>query len=69
IVIKNSEIQGGTVHSHGDHRIAMSFAVASLRAKGEIVIRDCANVATSFPNFVELASEVGLNISVEDDSE
>lgn len=68
IVIKNSEIQGGTVHSHGDHRIAMSFAVASLRAKGEIVIRDCANVATSFPNFVELASEVGLNISVEDDS-
>jgi 3-phosphoshikimate 1-carboxyvinyltransferase len=67
IVIKGCEMEGGTVHSHGDHRIAMSFAVASLRAKGEIIIRDCANVATSFPNFVELASEVGLNISVEED--
>ena len=67
IVIKGCDMQGGTVHSHGDHRIAMSFAVASLRAKGEIIIRDCANVATSFPNFVELASEVGLNIEVEDD--
>ncbi len=65
IVIKGSKISGGTVHSHGDHRIAMSFAVASLRAEGEIVIRDCANVATSFPNFVELAETVGLNIAVE----
>lgn len=67
IVIKGTEIQGGTVHSHGDHRIAMSFAVAALRAKGEIIIRDCANVATSFPNFVELASSVGMNIQVEDE--
>ena len=43
--------QGGTVHSHGDHRIAMAFAVASLRAQNEIRILDCANVATSFPLF------------------
>lgn len=67
IVIKGCDMHAGTVHSHGDHRIAMSFAVASLRAKGEIIIRDCANVATSFPNFVELAKEVGLNIDVEED--
>jgi len=65
IVIKNSKIQGGTVHSHGDHRIAMSFAVASLISEGDISINDCANVATSFPNFVELAGQVGMNISVE----
>jgi 3-phosphoshikimate 1-carboxyvinyltransferase len=64
IVIKGSAIKGGTVHSHGDHRIAMAFAVAALRAKGEILINDCANVATSFPNFVELAEGVGLNIEV-----
>ena len=52
----------GTVDSHGDHRIAMSFAVASLRAKGKIEILDVANVATSFPGFVELSRSVGLHI-------
>lgn len=59
----------GTVESHGDHRIAMAFAVASLRAQGVIRIKDCANVATSFPNFVRLASHVGLNLSVEGQDE
>ena len=54
---------GGTVNSHGDHRIAMSFAVASLKARDPIRIRDVANVATSFPGFVELAQSVGIRIS------
>ena len=54
---------GGTVASHGDHRIAMSFAVASLRARDPIRILDVANVATSFPGFVELAQSVGLRIA------
>jgi 3-phosphoshikimate 1-carboxyvinyltransferase len=53
---------GGELDSFGDHRIAMSFAVASLRAAKPIVIRDVANVATSFPGFVELASSVGLHV-------
>ncbi len=65
IVIQGATMGGGEIHSHGDHRIAMSFAIASLRAKGEIMIRDCANVATSFPNFVELAQKVGIRLSVE----
>src|SRR5690606_17455762 len=67
IVIQGGPMGGGEVHSHSDHRIAMSFAVASLRARGEIIIRDCANVATSFPNFVELAQQVGMQLSVEAD--
>jgi 3-phosphoshikimate 1-carboxyvinyltransferase len=54
---------GGDIDSHGDHRVAMSFAIASLRASDAITIRDVANVATSFPGFVELACSVGLNIS------
>jgi cyclohexadieny/prephenate dehydrogenase / 3-phosphoshikimate 1-carboxyvinyltransferase len=54
---------GGTVDSHGDHRIAMSFAVASLKASGPIRILDVANVATSFPGFVELAQGVGIRIA------
>ena len=53
---------GGEVDSFGDHRIAMSFAVASLRAAKAISIRDVANVATSFPGFVGLARSVGLDI-------
>ena len=65
IRIVGSEISGGEVDSFTDHRIAMAFAVAGLRASGEIVIRDCANVATSFPGFVALANEIGLPISAE----
>jgi 3-phosphoshikimate 1-carboxyvinyltransferase len=52
----------GAVDSLGDHRIAMSFCIASLRAAGPIEIRDVANVATSFPGFVGLARSVGLAI-------
>ena len=51
---------GGTVESLGDHRIAISFAVAALRAAAPIVVRDCANVATSFPSFQALAQGVGM---------
>jgi 3-phosphoshikimate 1-carboxyvinyltransferase len=54
--------KSGTVDSRGDHRIAMSFAVASLRARGEIEILDVANVATSFPGFVEISRTAGLHI-------
>jgi 3-phosphoshikimate 1-carboxyvinyltransferase len=53
---------GGEIDSHGDHRIAMSFAVASLRASKPLVVRDVANVATSFPGFVDLARSVGLDV-------
>jgi 3-phosphoshikimate 1-carboxyvinyltransferase len=53
---------GGAIDSFGDHRIAMSFAVASLRAADAISIRDVANVATSFPGFVGLAQSVGLDV-------
>jgi 3-phosphoshikimate 1-carboxyvinyltransferase len=53
---------GGAVDSFGDHRIAMSFSIASLRAAEPIEIRDVANVATSFPGFVSLARSVGLDI-------
>jgi len=53
---------GGAVDSCGDHRVAMSFAVASLRATAPIRIEDVANVATSFPGFVDLARSIGLAV-------
>ena len=55
---------GGTIESHGDHRIAMAFATAAVRARAPIEIRDVASVATSFPNFVTSAREVGLQIEL-----
>jgi 3-phosphoshikimate 1-carboxyvinyltransferase len=58
--------RGGEIDSFGDHRIAMSFAVASLRAAQPISIRDVANVSTSFPGFVALARSAGLDISESD---
>jgi 3-phosphoshikimate 1-carboxyvinyltransferase len=63
IIIQGGSINGGVVESHGDHRVAMALSVASLRATGVISIRDCANVDTSFPGFVELARQSGLNLS------
>lgn len=58
---------GGEIDSHGDHRIAMSFSIASLQLKmgNTITIRDCANVNTSFPGFVELAAGAGLALTAE----
>ncbi|WP_190600052.1 3-phosphoshikimate 1-carboxyvinyltransferase [Candidatus Vesicomyidisocius sp. SY067_SCS001] len=65
------KIQGGvfskpssTIKSHHDHRISMSFAVASLRCHYAIEIEDVDNVQTSFPNFVELANQIGMNINL-----
>lgn len=54
---------GGEVEAFGDHRIAMAFSMAGLRADGEIVVNDCDNVQTSFPSFVATAQDAGLRIT------
>ena len=64
IIIQGGKLNGGVVDSHGDHRIAMAFAMSALRGNGIVTIRDCKNVATSFPDFVELAKRAGLAIEV-----
>ena len=65
IIIDGGSIGGGEVHGHGDHRISMAFSVASLRATAPIRIHDCANVATSFPNFLALCKQVGMRVAQE----
>ncbi len=62
MLIHGGELRGGQVQSHGDHRVAMAFAMAALRASDEIQVQDCANVPTSFPGFVSLARAAGLSI-------
>jgi 3-phosphoshikimate 1-carboxyvinyltransferase len=62
MIIKGGEIGGGQVETHDDHRIAMSFSVAALRASDTIVVNNCGHVATSFPGFSSLAKQVGISI-------
>ena len=66
MILHGGTLHGGEVHAHGDHRIAMAFAMAALRADGPVVIHDCANVNTSFPGFVDLAGRLGLAIAAGD---
>jgi 3-phosphoshikimate 1-carboxyvinyltransferase len=61
--IHGGRLQGGAVDSRGDHRIAMSFAVAGLVAAAPVRIGDCANVATSFPDFGALAAQAGFRLA------
>jgi 3-phosphoshikimate 1-carboxyvinyltransferase len=55
--------QMAPIKSHHDHRISMSFAVASVKSNYEISIDGVDNVKTSFPNFVELANSIGMDIT------
>lgn len=59
-----SGFDGGVIDSHGDHRIAMAFAVAAVRARAPIEILDVASVGTSFPNFLASAQAIGLQIDL-----
>jgi 3-phosphoshikimate 1-carboxyvinyltransferase len=63
IVIDGGPLGGGVIHTFHDHRIAMSFAIAALRAEQEMRVLDCDHVATSFPGFDAIAGSLGLHIS------
>jgi 3-phosphoshikimate 1-carboxyvinyltransferase len=60
--VHGGQLRGGSIDSHGDHRIAMAFAIAAQRADGEVRIGDVANVATSFPGFDTLARGAGFGL-------
>ena len=62
-VIEGGALHGGEVDSCGDHRCAMSFVLAGLVAEAPVHIRDCANVATSFPGFLDTARAAGMVVA------
>lgn len=64
IIHGGARLAGGTIDSHGDHRVAMSFAMAALISDGPVAIHDTDNVATSFPGFAGLARAAGLDLEV-----
>ncbi len=63
IGIKGGKFSGGIINSYDDHRVAMAFAIAGQIAKAPIIVSRCESIATSFPNFIELAKQVGMNIN------
>lgn len=66
LIIKGGKLKGGHVDSGGDHRVAMAFAVAGCVSEEPILIDNCEHVATSFPNFLDLAQEIGMQLKVND---
>ena len=51
------------IDSYGDHRIAMSFLISSLKVKNGVSVDNCKNIYTSYPNFVETMNGLGLPIN------
>lgn len=65
LLIHGGRVHGGEVDSCHDHRIAMAFSIAGAIASSPVKIKDCINVTTSFPDFVNLANHINLNINTE----
>ena len=59
-------IKGARVNSYGDHRIAMTAIMASLVSDGDILVEDCKNIDTSFPTFIDIANNIGMDIKIDD---
>ncbi len=64
-IIEGGKLHGGEADSHGDHRIAMSLAIAGQMATATVKINDCDNVATSFPDFIGLSKSVGFGLNLQ----
>ncbi len=60
-----SELTGAVLDSHNDHRVAMALAMASLKTKGDIVIRNAECVTKSFPDFWRVFEALGGDVSYE----
>ena len=63
-VVHGGGFRGGEVDSFGDHRIAMSLAVAATAANASVIVRNVDAVDTSFPGFSASAQQIGLDIEV-----
>lgn len=64
-VVHGGHFNGGTVQSHGDHRVAMSLALAGTIAADEVIVEDVNAVDTSFPGFCECMTAIGAQIQAE----
>lgn len=61
-IIEGGQLQGGEIDSHYDHRVALGFCIAALRAQDYVTIAPADCIATSFPGFTALAQTIGIEI-------
>ncbi|MDJ0759111.1 MAG: 3-phosphoshikimate 1-carboxyvinyltransferase [Woeseiaceae bacterium] len=62
-IVKGGGFKSGTVESFGDHRVAMSLAVAGTVAEGAVTVLDTQPVETSFPGFASILGSLGADIA------
>ena len=62
LIIRGGALNGGTIDTFGDHRIAMAFAVAAAGAKGNIIIPDAECIDKSYPRFYDDLKALGGQI-------
>lgn len=67
VITGHAPLRGATVHSHGDHRLAMALAVAALFAEGQTTIEEAEVSDDSFPGFVAALRELGAEVEVQED--
>jgi len=51
------------IDSFGDHRIAMASIIGSLRSKDSCRVKNCSNINTSFPDFIDLSKRIGITLN------
>ncbi len=66
MTVTGGKMTGGEIDSFADHRIAMAFSIAGLNVSDPITVKDCSNVGTSFPGFVDIVKSIGLDLMVEE---
>ncbi len=66
LIVTGGSMSGGEINSFADHRIAMAFAIAGLNSSEPITVKDCSNVETSFPGFVDVANAAGLDLVIQE---
>lgn len=67
VITGGNPITGGRIASLGDSRIALAFAVAGLVAEDQVMIEDCGSTYDTFPEFIELAAQIGFEIKTENE--
>ena len=63
VEVYNGIIKGSNIKSFGDHRIAMTALIASLKSDSKVLVEDCKNIDTSFPSFTKVLNNIGMEIS------
>ena len=64
LVIRESALRGGTVFSHGDHRVAMALAVAATSAEGPVTIDGMEAVSVTYPEFIDHLTAAGGQVEI-----